>query len=86
VGGLGAVLCPIVELYTLAIILHVVLSWFPSTSGGFVARASYALGRITEPVMEPVRRMLPRIGPLDFSPIVVLLFLQIVVQDLILGC
>ncbi|MFM9086305.1 MAG: YggT family protein [Acidimicrobiia bacterium] len=85
-GGLGSVLCPIVELYTLAIILRVVLSWFPATSGGFVGQASYLLGRITEPVMEPVRRMMPSLGPLDLSPVVVLLFLQIVVQGLILGC
>ncbi len=85
-GGLASVLCPIVELYTLAIILRVVLSWFPATSGGFVGQASYLLGRITEPVMEPVRRMLPALGRLDLSPVVVLLFLQIVVQGMILGC
>jgi uncharacterized protein YggT (Ycf19 family) len=36
--------------------------------------------------MEPVRRILPSVGPIDISPIVVVLFLTIVVQGLILGC
>jgi uncharacterized protein YggT (Ycf19 family) len=41
---------------------------------------------LTDPVLLPVRRALPLAGPLDLSPLVVLLFLQYVVQGMLLGC
>ncbi len=79
-------LCNIVQIFIYMIILRVVLSWFPSTSGGFVAQISFFVGRFTEPVLDWVRRIMPRTGMLDLSPLVVLLFLQIVVQQMILKC
>ncbi len=79
-------LCNVVEIFTYMIIVRVVLSWFPATSGGVVAQVSYFVGRFTEPVLDAVRRILPRTGALDLSPLVVLLFLQIVVQRMILRC
>jgi len=80
------VLCSLVQIFIYMIIVRVVLSWFPSTSGGGVAQISYFVGRFTEPVLDWTRRVMPRTGALDLSPLVVLLFLQIVVQRLILGC
>ncbi|MGA0878761.1 MAG: YggT family protein [Ilumatobacteraceae bacterium] len=78
-------LCQLVGLYQIAIVIRIVLSWFP-TSQGFMATVQYWLTRITEPVLGPVRRALPPLGGLDLSPLVVLLFLSIVVQGLLLGC
>jgi len=80
------VLCSLVQIFIYMIIVRVVLSWFPSTSGGVVAQISYFVGRFTEPVLDWTRRVMPRTGALDLSPLVVLLFLQIVVQRLILNC
>ena len=79
-------LCSLVQIFIYMIIVRVVLSWFPSTSGGVVAQISYFVGRFTEPVLDWTRRVMPRTGALDLSPLVVLLFLQIVVQRLILNC
>jgi YggT family protein len=79
-------LCSVVQIFIYMIIVRVVLSWFPATSGGVVAQVSYFVGRFTEPVLDAVRRILPRTGALDLSPLVVLLFLQIVVQRMILRC
>ena len=79
-------LCFLASMYVFAILGRVVLSWFPATSGGVVATVGNVLARITDPVLVPVRRVLPPLGPLDLSPFVVLLFLQIVVINLILGC
>ncbi len=79
-------LCSLVQIFIYMIIVRVVLSWFPSTSGGVVAQISYFVGRFTEPVLDWVRRIMPRTGALDLSPLVVLLFLQIVVQNMILNC
>lgn len=80
------ILCSLVQIFIYMIIVRVVLSWFPSTSGGVVAQVSYFVGRFTEPVLEWVRRIMPRTGALDLSPLVVLLFLQIIVQRMILKC
>ena len=80
------ILCSLVQIFIYMIIIRVVLSWFPSTSGGVVAQISYFVGRFTEPVLDWTRRVMPRTGALDLSPLVVLLFLQIVVQRLILNC
>ncbi|MDA2968260.1 MAG: YggT family protein [Actinomycetota bacterium] len=80
------ILCSLVQIFIYMIIVRVVLSWFPSTSGGVVAQVSYFVGRFTEPVLEWVRRIMPRTGALDLSPLIVLLFLQIVVQRMILKC
>ena len=80
------ILCSLVQIFIYMIIVRVVLSWFPSTSGGVVVQISYFVGRFTEPVLDWTRRVMPRTGALDLSPLVVLLFLQIVVQRLILNC
>lgn len=79
------VLCNVVNLYQVVILARIILSWFPVSSGP-VATVQVWLVKLTEPVLGPVRRVLPLLGGLDLSPIVVLLFLQIVVQGLVLGC
>ena len=69
---------------------RIILSWFPMQSGGIFATIHDFLVAITEPLLGPVRRMLPPIGVggmgFDLSPIIVLLFLRVVVAGLILGC
>jgi YggT family protein len=70
------------------IIVQAILSWLVAfnvvnTHNDFVRQLLYALSRMTEPVYRPIRRILPDFGALDFSPLVVLLILQIV-QSVIL--
>lgn len=58
-----------------AVIARVVLSWIaPDPRQPFTA----IVADITEPLMAPVRNVLPSMGGLDFSPIIVLLGLQFV--------
>lgn len=54
------------------IILHAVLTWVPNHSpvAGVVAR-------LAEPLLVPIRRVLPNLGGLDFSPLVALVILQV---------
>jgi YggT family protein len=77
------VLCYVLELYLLALILRIVLSWFPVSGSGFMASVQGFLFTITEPVLGPLRSILPpvRLGAvaLDLSPLVVLIGLQIVI-------
>ncbi|MCD6415820.1 MAG: YggT family protein [Planctomycetes bacterium] len=73
-------LAAIVRLYTLAIVLRAIFSWLPGRHQQNVF--SKFLYDITEPALRPVRRMLPRSGGIDFSPIVVIILLQILLQVL----
>jgi YggT family protein len=76
-------LCRLGQLYILAMIGRIILSWFPISPDGLMATVFSFLYSITEPVLGPVRRMLPPVGVggmgLDLSPIIVLLGLQILV-------
>jgi YggT family protein len=77
----------LITLYTYVIIAGVILSWlinFNVINGynPFVRSLWQAIGVVTEPLLSPIRRMLPSMGGLDLSPIVLLLgcyFVQVVV-------
>lgn len=83
------ILCTLVNVYIFIIFGRIILSWFPRSTGvlGTIGDVFYGL---TEPVLGPVRRLMPMIAVggmgLDLSPIIVLLVLQIVVKGLLLGC
>jgi YggT family protein len=64
-------------LYTLAIFARAILSFFPMRPDSPIAPVAQFLYRITEPVLAPVRRVLPSMGGLDLSPLVVILGIQI---------
>ena len=70
-----AILRFLLLLYIIAILLVVVLSWFPQQAGSPANQAFVALRRITDPVLEPIRRVLPR-GVIDLSPMIVLFVLM----------
>jgi YggT family protein len=52
------------------------LSWFPIGPGNPLFQLVVILNQITEPILAPLRRVIPRIGMLDISPMVALLLLQ----------
>ena len=56
---------------------RVLLSWVDT---GRRSQLSTFLFRTTEPILGPVRRMLPRTGMLDLSPMIVLILLSFVLQ------
>lgn len=64
------------------IIIQVVLSWLfafnvLNTSSEGLRRFALALERLTAPIYRPIKRVLPDFGGIDFSPLVVLILLQI---------
>ena len=59
---------------TLAIFARVLLSWFPMASGNPIAQIIFD---VTEPILHPLRRILPSFGMLDLSPLVALILLQV---------
>jgi YggT family protein len=68
----------ILNIYSWIIIVAVIVSWligFNIINGhnDIVRQIRYALFRLTEPVLAPIRRLLPNLGSIDISPIVVLI-------------
>ena len=60
---------------TLLIIVRALLSWVPSLDYGHpVIRA---IVRVTDPVLLPIRRLIPPLGGIDVTPIVALLLIQL---------
>jgi YggT family protein len=72
------VVCALLQLFVIAVFVRVVLSWFSPTPGGPAAAIEGFLRTFTDPVLEPVRRIMPRTGMIDFSPIVVLIGVQLI--------
>ena len=73
------------KVYSLVIIGRVILSWVNPDPRNAIA---VFIVRVTEPVLGPVRRVIPALGGLDFSPILVLIGIQVlesVVVRLLLG-
>lgn len=59
-----------------AIIGRALLSWFAVRPGNPFHLLAVILFQITEPILGPLRRIIPTIGMIDISPIVALLLLQ----------
>ncbi len=57
---------------------YAILSWFRIQPGSTLARVQFFLYRATEPLLRPVRRIVPPIGGLDLSFLVVSLVLVFV--------
>lgn len=64
-----------ITLFTVSIIIEVVLSWL--TPPGSYNPMTELLVRLNAPLLNPVRRMLPDMGGLDLSPLVVIIGLQV---------
>lgn len=67
------------------IIIQAILSWLVAFNvinihSDFVRQILYALDRMTAPLYRPIRRIMPDLGALDLSPLVVLLLLSIINQ------
>ena len=75
-------LCQLILLFQVVIIARIVLSWFPLQPGGVMSRINSVLIVLTESVLGPLRRIVPRVGMLDFSPFVAILLVAILARIL----
>jgi YggT family protein len=77
----------VLNLYVWLLIASAILSWLiafnvVNTRNQFVAMVGDFLFRLTEPVLRPIRNMLPNLGGIDVSP-VILILLIILIQRVI---
>ena len=63
------------EVLTLAILLRVILSWFSPKPNNMLAKILY---QVTEPILGPLRRIIPRVGMLDFTPLAAIILLRVI--------
>ena len=64
------------------IIIQVILSWLfvfnvLNTNSGGVRAFTLALEKITAPIYRPIRKVMPDFGGIDFSPIVIIILIQV---------
>jgi YggT family protein len=81
IGAVFWLLGELIHLYVLAIVIAVVISLLISFGvinryHPFVATLADFFYRLTEPAMAPIRRILPDLGGIDISPIIVILLLE----------
>ena len=73
-------LARLVEIYTFVLLIRILASWIPNLDPyNPIVRLLY---QATEPVLDPARKLIPPIGMIDISPIVVFIVLGIV-RDLL---
>ncbi|HLE73230.1 MAG TPA: YggT family protein [Anaerolineales bacterium] len=63
----------VVNLLTLLVILHVILSYLVPPYN----RVREVVDRLVEPMLAPIRRIMPYTGGVDFSPLVLILIIQL---------
>lgn len=63
------------EVYSFILLARVLTSWFQVDPYNPVIRILYQL---TEPLLAPIRRLLPQTGMMDFSPIVAFIAIMVV--------
>ncbi len=68
------ILKQLIDLYSLIVLVAIVMSWIQLPPSNPIAQFVIA---VTEPVLGPIRRALPPMAGLDFSPMVLLIGLQI---------
>ncbi|SFA38792.1 YggT family protein [Anoxybacillus pushchinoensis] len=67
------VVVTIIQVYSYALIVYILMSWFPNARD---TKVGQFFATICEPYLEPFRRFIPPIGMIDISPIVALLVLR----------
>ncbi|BBK33546.1 YggT family protein [Stella humosa] len=74
-------LTSVIDIYMVILIAAAIMSWLfafgiVNTRNRAVEVIAELLYRLTEPALRPIRRILPRMGGIDLSPIVLILLLQ----------
>ena len=78
--SLALLIDKVLEIYTWVIIASAIMSWLVAfgvinTRNQFIRVVVDVLYRVTEPVLRPIRRLLPNLGGVDISPVIVLLLI-----------
>ena len=81
-GNVIQLFATLIRLYSFVLLARIILTWIPNVDRS--NQIVQFLYNITEPVLEPVRRVIPRLGMIDISPIVVFIGLRML-QSILLN-
>jgi YggT family protein len=94
-GGLSMVplisfIVLVIDLYIWVVIAGAILSWLiafnvVNTNNRFVDQVADLLYRVTEPALRPIRNVLPNLGGIDISPVILILALLFIRDVVLLG-
>ncbi|CQR47776.1 YGGT family protein [Paraliobacillus sp. PM-2] len=76
--GLYSIILGLIDLYSMALVIYILMSWFPGARESSIGEF---LAKICEPYLEPFRKIIPPIGMLDISPIVAILVLTYLIPQ-----
>lgn len=82
---MAALLLVILQIATMLFVTRAILSWFHPRPESGLYRFRRAVNRLTDPVVLPVRRVLPRPGGIDLSVLALLLGINLVAVPIIGG-
>lgn len=81
---IARVIVDLLQVYLLLLLLRIIITWFPIDPWTKVGKVAHYLGMATDPVLRPVRRLIPpfRFGNmgLDLSPIIVIVVIEILIN------
>ena len=79
-----SIVCDLLSLYTLILVVRAVLSWFPIRPDSGLVPVIRALDTVIDPVLQPLRRVIPPAGMFDLSYLV-LFIIVIVIHSIVCG-
>ncbi|MDR0350632.1 MAG: YggT family protein [Coriobacteriales bacterium] len=80
---LSTIVVGLVQFYVILIIAWAILSWFNPGRGGFISELYGVLDKIVSPYIDLFRRFIPTAGGIDFSPLVAIILLQVLLRLLV---
>jgi YggT family protein len=72
------ILCDLLSVYLVVMIVRAVFSWIPMSGSSSWNGVRSFVYSVTEPVLAPVRRVMPRTGFIDLSFLVVFIVIEVV--------
>lgn len=76
ISSIGDLIALLLQLVWLAILIRAILSWVSPDPRNPIVQA---LSAITDPILQPLRQIMPRTGTIDFTPLVALILLQVLI-------
>ena len=77
-NAIGELLFLLLQLFQFVLLARVLLSWFPNVDRS--NQIVQLLYQITEPVLQPIRQLLPQSTGIDFSPLIVFLLISVLMR------
>jgi YggT family protein len=81
------ILCWVLQVYVFVLIGRIILSWFPISGGSALAGVYDFLRRLTDPILDPLRRVVPAVrmggAAIDLSPIIVFVAIEFILMPIV---